>query len=224
MDSPSPVRGLISAGLDLILPAACISCARPGADACGECLALNPGSVRRSGLEVQVAGRYEGTLRLCLLRFKEHGQRRMAVPLGHALAEAVDLSAQAAGTREVLLVAIPSARRARRLRGMDHVRVLGDVAAADLAERGLSVRTTAFRAVRSVNDQVGLDSVQRRANLNGALELPSGALPDRTTTTGGGIVVVVDDIVTTGATLIEGVRAAHEAGCPDVAVAAIAAA
>jgi len=51
---------------------------------------------------------------------------------------------------------------------------------------------------RAVRDQSGLTSVQRAANLHGAMRATPGP-PVR--------VVVVDDVVTTGATLVEAARA-----------------
>lgn len=236
---------LLAAALDLVLPSQCITCGTPGTDACAECLAIAPAVVRRSGMTVHVAGAYGETLRRALLRFKEHGQRRLAQPLGAALAEACAASLVAEGVDQAILVGVPSARRARSLRGVDHVELLSRHAAEDLAGRGFRVEQGRLGSSRAVSDQVGLTWSQRHRNVSGSLVMlePANhaATHDATNaathaaTRGpaagrereqetGRAVLVVDDIVTTGATLAEGVRAVRAAGFRHVMACAIAAA
>lgn len=65
-----------------------------------------------------------------------------------------------------------------------------------------------LRQRRPVADQSGLTARQRSANLAGALE----ALPGSGEVLAGGQSVLVDDVMTTGATLVEAMRAVGAAG------------
>ena len=109
----------------------------------------------------------------------------------------------------VLLVPVPSSRRAVRARGHDPARRIALAAAGELRRTGTPARVIgALRQRRAVADQSGLDSWQRLGNLAGALEVAVGAarmLADS------GRVVVVDDLMTTGASLTEAARAVRVA-------------
>lgn len=108
----------------------------------------------------------------------------------------------------VLLVPVPSARRAVRARGHDPARRIALAAAGELRRAGMRARVVAvLRQGRGVADQAGLNSRQRLDNLAGALTVVPG---------GGrllaeGLVVLVDDLMTTGASLTEAARAVREA-------------
>ncbi|MFF0096905.1 ComF family protein [Streptomyces canus] len=108
----------------------------------------------------------------------------------------------------VLLVPVPSARRAVRARGHDPARRIALAAAGELRRAGMPARVVAvLRQRRRVADQSGLNSRQRLDNLTGALTVVPG---------GGrllaeGLVVLVDDLMTTGASLTEAARAVREA-------------
>lgn len=108
------------------------------------------------------------------------------------------------GDGTVLLVPVPSARRAVRARGHDPARRIALAAAGELRRSGTPARVLAvLRQGRRVADQAGLNSRQRLENLAGALEVAPGAgrLLDE------GPVVLVDDLMTTGASLAEAARA-----------------
>ncbi|MFJ9154190.1 ComF family protein [Streptomyces sp. NPDC102270] len=108
----------------------------------------------------------------------------------------------------VLLVPVPSARRAVRARGHDPARRIAFAAAGELRRAGMPARVVAvLRQRRGVADQSGLNSRERLNNLTGALTVVPG---------GGrllaeGLVVLVDDVMTTGASLAEAARAVREA-------------
>nr|WP_232531228.1 phosphoribosyltransferase family protein [Microlunatus antarcticus] len=132
----------------------------------------------------------------------------------------------AAGGR-VLLVPVPSARRAVRERGFDAGLALARAAARRLPQASA---TALLRPTRRVADQSGLGAHERLANLAGAFRLARGhpwsaAHPTRSATrsTPPAVVVVVDDVVTSGASLTEAARALRVAGQPVLGAATVAA-
>ncbi len=205
---------------DLVLPAECGGCGRPRTALCPECrAALNgatPSRVRPvpepPGLPaVHAAARYEDEVRAVLLAHKERGALALAGPLGTALAGAVraGLDRALCGGTGVLLVPVPSARRAVRARGHDPARRIALAAAGALRRSGTSARVLAvLRQRRAVADQAGLDARQRLDNLAGALSVADGG---GRLLAGAGAVVLVDDLMTTGASLAEAARAVREA-------------
>jgi predicted amidophosphoribosyltransferase len=161
---------------------------------------------------------YDGVARAAIIALKEHGCRALARPLGVALADA---AAAAAGAGQPLaLVPVPTTRAARRARGDDPMLQLARAAARFLHRSGRRADAVqALRHVRSVRDQAGLDAQQRRINRTGSMTIRRGAHR----MLAGHLVVVVDDVVTTGATLLEAVRALRAAGVPVGATAVVAA-
>ncbi|WNZ11068.1 ComF family protein [Streptomyces sp. 11x1] len=206
---------------DLVLPAECGGCGRPRAVLCPECRAALTGAVpcrvrpepEPSGLPVvHGVAPYEDAVRAALIAHKERGALALAGPLGTALAGAVQAGG---GEGPVLLVPVPSARRAVRARGHDPARRIALAAAGVLRRTGTPARVAGvLRQRRAVADQSGLDSRQRLDNLAGALEVAAGGarLLD------GGAVVLVDDLMTTGASLAEAARAVRAARDPRVSV------
>ncbi|MGA5900719.1 ComF family protein [Streptomyces venetus] len=209
---------------DLVLPAECGGCGRPRAVLCAKCRAALSGAAARSvrpvpeppGLPVvHAAARYADEVRATLLAHKERGALALAGPLGVALAGAVRSGLERAwaggegawfrgGGAPVLLVPVPSGRRAVRARGHDPVRRIALAAAGELRRGGIPARVLGvLRQRRAVADQAELNSQQRLDNLAGALAVvPGGAglLAE-------GPVVLVDDVMTTGASLAEAARA-----------------
>lgn len=166
---------------------------------------------------VYAAAPYADAARAALLAHKERGALALAHPLGTALAGAVRAGLLVAGVGAagaeagagpaggaVLLVPVPSARRAVRARGHDPGRRIALAAAAGLRRSGTPARALAvLRQRRAVADQSGLTSRQRLENVAGALEVAAGGARLLL----GGPVVLVDDVMTTGASLTEAARA-----------------
>ncbi|MFC5959115.1 ComF family protein [Streptomyces pratens] len=216
---------------DLVLPAECGGCGRPRAVLCARCrTALSGAAPRRVrpepepvGLPVtHAAARYADEVRAVLLAHKERGALALTRPLGEALAGAVRAGLREAarpgpgkpvrpvrGDRDaVLLVPVPSARRAVRARGHDPALRIARAAAVALRRQGVPASVLpALRQRRNVADQSGLDARQRLANLAGALAVAPGC----GRLLRGGQVVLVDDLTTTGASLAEAARAVRTA-------------
>lgn len=159
---------------------------------------------------VHAAAPYEDEVRAALLAHKERGALMLAGPLGVALAGAVRAGAPGGGPgAPVLLVPVPSARRAVRARGHDPARRIALAAAGELRRAGTPARVLAvLRQRRAVADQSGLNSRQRMDNLAGALEVAAGGAR---LLAEGGRAVLVDDVMTTGASLAEAARALRSA-------------
>lgn len=204
---------------DLVLPVDCAGCGASRVALCAGCRAALCGAAPRRvrpvpeprGLPVvHAAALYGGAVRAVLLAHKERGALPLAGVLGSALAGAVWAALRAGEPGQgpagsVLLVPVPSARRAVWARGHDPVRRIALAAAGELRGAGERVSVLcALRQRRAVADQAGLNSRQRQANLSGALEVADGA---GQLLRSAGRVVVVDDLMTTGASLAEASRA-----------------
>lgn len=200
----------------LVLPVDCAGCGRPRAELCVRCEGLLGGAAtaRRvrptpepPGLpRVYAVGRYADEVRAVLLAHKERGALGLAGPLGTALAGAV---AQLCAARRVLLVPVPSARRAVARRGHDATGRMARAAAAVLRRQGTPARAaTLLRHRREVADQSGLDAAGRLANLAGAVAVAGGSAA----LLAAAPVVLVDDLMTTGASLSVSARAVAAAG------------
>jgi predicted amidophosphoribosyltransferase len=214
-------RSSLLAAMDLALPAECAGCGlMPGllCRNCGSALAAPARSAwprpSPAGLPPPwaVAG-YDGSVRAALLAHKEQGRAALARPLGGALACSVraalastveegpprDLLPTGRAAR-VVLVPMPSRRRAGRERGRDPTLAIARQAARLLrsAGRDVSVRPV-LRMAGTVQDQSGLDAQARAANLRDAVLLPDRWVAQLSND--GTRVVLVDDIITTGASL-----------------------
>src|SRR4051812_16003430 len=217
-------RVVLAALVDLVLPDRCPGCGRPAAPpACPDCLRRLHATPRPcppdptpAGLPVPWAvAAYDGPVRALVLAHKERGRLALARWFGAALARAALAAADGGGP--IVLVPVPSSSRARRGRGHDPVLRTARAAAATLRATGVTATVVPLlRHQRRVADQAGLDSASRHANLAGAYIARSrqvSRLRQRLARIGQPArSVVVDDVVTTGATLLEAVRAAQAVG------------
>lgn len=189
---------------------------------------------------VYASAAYADEVRAVLLAHKERGALSLARPLGTALAGAVRTALRAAvrpvarpadppasggggGSRgQVLLVPVPSARRAVAARGHDATRRMALAAARELRRSGTPARVAAvLRQRRPVADQTSLSGPDRLANLAGALTVRGGPAAHRLLAAAPA--VVVDDLLTTGASLAAATAAVRAAGGQVTAAAVVAA-
>ncbi|MEO7588921.1 MAG: phosphoribosyltransferase family protein [Arachnia sp.] len=200
---------LVSAA-HLFLGAECAVCGRPGWGACRACLgelwAAVPHRVHRAGLTVTVvaANDYRPHLEKLVPVFKDDGALHLGALLARRLAVAVDVLQPPATVR---LVPVPSLPAAVRRRGHDHCSTL-----AAGASRLLGLRwAPLLRRAPSGLDQRILGAAGRQHNVHGAMRARGCDHP----------VVLVDDVCTTGASLIEALRALSASGVDVVAAAVL---
>ncbi len=221
LTAPAPLAapgppGVLRAAADLLWPATCGGCARPGTSWCGACaraLGARPARLELAdGTPVRAAAAHAGPARELLLEVKERRRAELRPVAAAALAGAVAALPGPGGP--VLLVPVPSRRASRRARGGD---LVADLAARAAARERADGRPTAvvraLRVRRAVTDQTLLGARQRRANLDGAFAV-RGPAPQAPC-------VVVDDVVTTTATAAEAVRALRAAGAVVLGVACL---
>jgi predicted amidophosphoribosyltransferase len=242
-----PVSRWRAAAGDLLLGSSCHGCGAPAWTLCDGCrddlAASQPRPTRPEPSPVGfpatwTAGSYDALARGLVSAHKERSALGLTRVLGERLAlavlallvatDAVDPTAARDRSERfrawggtLLLVPVPSARRAVRARGFDAGLALARAAARRLpgARAGPLLTST-----RRVADQSGLGAAERQANLAGAFRVRtprpwSGGpvLPAGTR------VVVVDDVVTSGASLTEAARALREGGVPVIGAATAAA-
>ena len=133
--------------------------------------------------------RSAGRVRRALHALKYAGERRLAEPLGEAVADRW----RRAGAGGELFVPVPVHETRRRERGYDQAELIADAAAARSGCRG----SPALVRTRATTAQYRLDRRHRAANVADAFACGAGARR----AVRGRWVVLVDDVVTTGATL-----------------------
>ncbi len=217
------ISGLASAALDLAFPAVCAGCGREGEPLCGACRpALDvrldlpggvpigmPADLPAPLLQLEWCAPFAGTVRSALHELKYSGERRLARPLGEAIARRWARVGQGAS----VVVPVPVHADRERQRGYDQAALIAGVAAEAL---GLPC-VRALERARATVAQFDLGREERAGNVAGAFRLRGGN--GATVTLVGQWILLVDDVVTTGATLAACAEALEAAGA--MAVSAI---
>lgn len=208
--------------LDLALPATCAGCGEEGAVLCQKCgptlkarLELPPGvpmglpaAMPVPLAQLEWCAPFAGAVRAALHQLKYSGERRLAVPLGAAMAARW----RAAGAGGDLLVPVPVHAKRAQQRGYDQAVLLAAAASAGLSMPWLAALVRA----RHTSPQFELGRQARRKNVAGAFIL---AGPAQASLVRDKWVVLVDDVSTTGSTLVACAEALFGAGA--VAVSAL---
>ncbi len=192
---------LVAGALDLIFPPACAGCGAEGDALCDRCLpALDvrsdvppgvpiglPAEMPAPLLQLEWCAPFNGVVRRALHGLKYGGERRLAEPLGRAVARRW----RDAGVGGDLVVPVPVHAERARQRGFDQAALLAEVAARELARPML----LALERRRATQAQFSLGHDERAENVRDAFRVRDGSA------VGGRWIVLVDDVVTTGATL-----------------------
>src|SRR5215207_914469 len=167
--------------LDLALPSTCPGCAAEGPPICARCLprvrsrvSLSPGTPFGLGegppdplLQLEWCAPFAGVVRRALHALKYGGERRLAEPLG----EAVAARWRVAGVGGTVIVPVPVHEGRRRQRGYDQAALIATVAARELRLPAVEavVRTHATEA------QYRLDRRHRADNVRDVFAVAAGS-------------------------------------------------
>jgi len=206
----SLVRAVTTHALDAAFPATCPGCGREGAPICAACLPAvdarldqppgvpigMPSDIPIPLLQLEWCAPFAGIVRHALHALKYKGERRLAGPLGSAVARRW----ARAGAGGDLVVHVPVHATRARQRGYDQARLIAEVAARDLRLPHASI----LERQRETIAQFDLDRRQRSTNVRGAFRLAGHAQvapAAHSRLLAGRWVLLVDDVMTTGATL-----------------------
>jgi ComF family protein len=199
--------------IDLVLPPVCPGCGTEGELLCEECRGAVerrasepagaplgvPFSVPEGVLQVEWCSAFAGPTRRALHALKYDSQRRLAKPLGAALAARW----RSVGVGGEVLVPVPVHAARLRERGYDQAVLLARECGREL---GLPV-VEALRRRAETAAQHSLGRGERARNVRSAFEVD----PRKAAMIRGSWVVLVDDVMTTGATLTGCARALEAA-------------
>lgn len=201
--------------LDLLYPAACLSCGEPGAPVCERCLrAFSPVLPARPGRTARGPGRmhafsgwragcrYVGTGREMVLRLKS-SEKQYARPLARLMLSAAGNDPEYLAPD--LVTWVPSERRKIAARGFNPAELL----AGEYARLSGSPAVRLLRKTRRTPDQDSVSGEERRRNVEGCFEGIDEEAP-------GARVLLVDDVITSGATAGACAAALLEAGAQTV--------
>ena len=164
-------------------------------------------------LQLEWCAPFGGPVRAALHDLKYRGERRLAEPLGAAIARRW----ARVGTGAQVVVPVPVHAERERRRGYDQAALLAAVAARYL---GLPL-VLALERGRATVAQFELGRDERAANVSGAFR-PRRADERAAQAIAGRWVLLVDDVVTTGATLAACGDALTDAGALAVSAIAVA--
>jgi ComF family protein len=218
---------LTGAALDLAFPAACAGCGREGAALCERCVkALDtrlelaggtpiglPADLPGTLLQLEWCAAFTGPVRDALHQLKYASERRLATPLGGAVARRW----ARVGVGANVVVPVPVHAHRERQRGYDQAALIAAIAAVHL---GLPLARALERG-RATVAQFELGRDQRVANVAGAFR-PRDRDPAAVRAVAGRWVLLVDDVVTTGATLAACADALEKMGAVGVSAIAVA--
>jgi ComF family protein len=165
-------------------------------------------------LQLEWCAPFAGPVRAALHDLKYSGERRLAAPLGDAVARRW----ARVGTGARLVVPVPVHAERERRRGYDQAALIAEVAGQRL---GLPVARALERG-RATIAQFELGRDERAANVAGAFRLRASGRGAARETVVGRWILLVDDVVTTGATLAACAIALERAGALAVSAIAVA--
>ena len=194
---------------ELVFTKACISCSELQFWLCPACLAGWNTSIKKSSIDgkpIYFKSDYTSKTASVILAAKEDNDLNAIALLASSISDAIVFSILDLKINGVVtLITIPSSPSAIRKRGRDHINVLAEYIQRDLQEKSVTANYAPILfQKKSIKDQSQLSSQQRMDNTKGKFAVKSCEIPQ-------GAVYLIDDLITTGASMLEGVRALSEA-------------
>ena len=193
----------------LIYPTICLSCRSVGMKICSNCLLMwriNPVKSSIEKYPLYFSADYNEFTGSVILEAKESANKVAIDLLACSIARSIIRAIKDLGIcQPIVLTTIPSQHSANRRRGRDHIKdltevIIGKLEAIDIFPLYLPLLIPS----KKIQDQSKLNSQQRKVNVYQAF------LARQSEISIGGV-ILIDDLVTTGASILEGVRALNEA-------------
>ena len=194
---------------ELLFPLSCLGCAAIDYWLCPTCQSdwqVNTRKTLIGGKPLYFKVDYSVNTSAVILAAKENNNHFARDLLARSISKSILYAvADLAITDEIYLVTIPSSRSAIRRRGRDHIEEVAIEVQNYLELKSIKSYVLHLLSQRkNMKDQSGLNSRQRMQNTYGMFKVTSCENPQ-------GAIFLIDDLVTTGASIMEGIRALFEA-------------
>lgn len=194
---------------DLVYPKFCLSCQRYGDFICLECEALwlaKPRKTKVLDIDHYFTEDYNENSTRVILAAKESGNKVAIKLLANAIARSINFAVlEKKFEGQLNLVTIPSQKSTIRSRGRNYISDLASQVVIVLFSMSLTAKYFPLLGLaKKSKDQSDLNSRERTVNMKNAF-----IVNDSLNSQDG--IFLIDDLITTGASVMEGVRAVGEA-------------
>lgn len=199
----------ISSLKELVYPVSCLSCSSSGMKICSKCLLMWRITPIKSNIQkypLYFSADYNEFTGSIILAAKELANKDAIDLLASSIARSIILAIKDLSIySSIVLTPIPSQYSANRRRGRDHIEDLTKVVISKLQAKDVfAIYLPLLIHTKKIQDQSKLNSRQRKANIYKAF------LARQSEISIGGV-ILIDDLVTSGASILEGIRALNEA-------------
>ena len=194
---------------ELIYPNICLCCGKTGVKICHNCSKYwlaNPNKSKVENNCLFFVTTYDETTSPIILAAKESGNREAVKLIARSITNSISFAILNLGIAQPInLVSIPSQLSAIRRRGRDHIKDLVQEVITQLNKQNIDAAyLPILKPIKKIKDQSDLNGLQRKENMSHAFVVKTSPISQSA-------VIVIDDLVTTGASILEGVRALSEA-------------
>ncbi len=194
---------------DLVYPKFCLSCQKYGDFLCAVCEALwlaKPRKTKVLDIDHYFTEDYNENSTRVILAAKERGNKVAIKLLANAIARSINFAVlEKKFEGQLNLVTIPSQKSTIRSRGRNHISDLASQVVIVLFSMSLTAKYFPLLGLaKKSKDQSDLNSRERMVNMKNAFKVNDSLNPQDG-------IFLIDDLITTGASVMEGVRAVGEA-------------